>query len=86
MLRGAAKLCGAALTGVAATSAAHCDREDNKYFDPEALERGAKASSKYAFFFYIQGQNGLRIAFIKIWQWRAVQDQGDVRIDDKGVT
>jgi hypothetical protein len=28
-------------TGVAATGAAHCAEQD-KYFDPEALERGAK--------------------------------------------
>lgn len=30
-------------TGVVATGAAHCAEQD-KYFDPEALERGAKAS------------------------------------------
>ena len=32
-------------TGVAATGAAHCAEQD-KYFDPEALERGAKVRSK----------------------------------------
>lgn len=34
---------GGVATTMAAAGAAYCDSKDDKYFDPEALERGAKA-------------------------------------------
>jgi len=40
-LRQLGKYAAGMATGVAATGAAHCAEQD-KYFDPEALERGAK--------------------------------------------
>jgi hypothetical protein len=45
-LRALARYAGGIATGVVATGAAYCDAKDDKYFDPDALERGAKVRSR----------------------------------------
>lgn len=43
MLPSLARVVTGGVATVVAAGAAYCDSKDDKYFDPEALERGAKA-------------------------------------------